>query len=64
MEEHVGEEDSERRTDEGSATALCISDPRLGWFAGVRGVTPASHSVVEGLLPWHPQKNLISKYYP
>lgn len=33
-------------------------------WVGVKGVTPASHSVAMGLLPWQQAKQLISKYYP
>lgn len=54
------EEESERRKDEGYSTALCISDHQLGWFAGVRGVTPVSHSIVTDLLPWQPQSDSLA----
>lgn len=51
------EEKSESCRDEGYSTALCISDQQLGWFAGVTGVTPVSHSMVKDLLPWQPQSD-------
>lgn len=54
------EGESERRRDEGYSTALCISDHQLGWFAGVRGVTPVSHSMVKDLLPWQPQSDSLA----
>lgn len=54
------EENSERRRDEGYSTALCISDHQLGWFAGVRGVTPVSHSMVKDLLPWQPRSDSLA----
>lgn len=54
------EEESERRTDEGDSTALCISDHQLRRFAGVRGVTPVSHSMVKDLLPWQPQSDSLA----
>lgn len=54
------EEESERRTDEGDSTALCISDHQLRRFAGVRGVTPVSRSMVKDLLPWQPQSDSLA----
>lgn len=47
----------------GYGTALCIVDHQPGWlvlWVGVRGATPASHSVAMGLLPWQQQSNSLA----
>ena len=52
-----------RGADEGYGTALCITDHQPGWlvlWVGVRGATPASHSVAMGLLPWQQQSNSLA----
>ncbi len=52
-----------RGADEGYCTALCIMDHQPGWlvlWVGVRGATPASHSVAMGLLPWQQQSNSLA----
>lgn len=64
------ETDSQRRLDDdlggrtrGYGTALCIVDHQPGWLVlwdGVRGATPASHSVAMGLLPWQQQSNSLA----
>lgn len=70
VEERERETDSQRRLDDdlggrmrGYGTALCIVDHQPGWlvlWVGVRGATPASHSVAMGLLPWQQQSNSLA----
>lgn len=63
MEEWIDRQKNMRGAVEGYVTALCIVDHQPEWlvlWVGVRGATPASHSVVMGLLPWQQQSNSLA----